>query len=679
LIALLLTACQGPGVLSDNDVSFESSQLDADAELEEWAGPLPCMQRPADPWELAAGDVPNTEHEPCVLPVPTEMRCDNPVPIFEDGDFVGDICPQDAEASGLTVVDLSEQWAPRVLGGSDELGHVPYRDVYLKLARQEFEDHPRWDRARGDRFLELYGIFPTPEVVFDRLADADRHQCHAGIEHRWLPELDERGIDTWRNMNEQRGDAATVPALIARLRDTAEMLELGSVDELAHHPEHGAYYKRFLQLSARVGAVAEMQQHLRCEGLLEAGREGLMDTSTIDAMQLYHRLHMVVSWQLDKQTAAVLMSNSRELDFLTLLRMLRERVVDATGLLADGTAAGVTGKVVGYEIDTPVFLTPLSDEPLADAARDRIAEATDAAARALSWTSPDDALAFVDEYGIPPVVAVRLPPRPYYHREHMELRVEIDRGDVWYDFPFASNGDRAYQPRERRPSLVVYADTETGSIPLVRWPTTVGSWKPERLADNRVKLVYKESPVGSRIYRDIVAGPRWIPPHSTPERDLMRPRGHGRWVPRHTTFGPDYASAYGLVMLIHHRVDGVRDGETVFTDQGIRSHGSVSYASILDGFSHGCHRLHNHRAVRLSGYLLAHRNHEVRGAIPLHFSRSIYWRNRRHRLTFESRGFRYELTPPVEVNVLRGRIFGRSSRPLAPRGLTRPMLKRYGM
>jgi hypothetical protein len=189
--------------------------------------------------------------------------------------------------------------------------------------------------------------------------------------------------------------------------------------------------------------------------------------------------------------------------------------------------------------------------------------------------------------------------------------------------------------------------------------------------------VYKESPTGKRIYRDIVAGPRWIPPRSTPTRDLLRPRGRGVWVPKYDSFGPHYASAYGIAMMIHHRVDQPPGGDPIYTDQGIRTHGSASYDSILDGFSHGCHRLHNHRAVRLTGFMLAHRKHEVRGPIPLDFHRTLYYRRTRETLHFESRGYRYELTPPVPLEVTRGRVMGSYSAPPAPRNLTAAHLKRY--
>src|SRR5690606_13455481 len=131
--------------------------------------------------------------------------------------------------------------------------------------------------------------------------------------------------------------------------------------------------------------------------------------------------------------------------------------------------------------------------------------------------------------------------------------------------------------------------------------------------------------------------------------------------------------AYGLTMMVHHRVDQPLEGEAFLTDQGIRSHGSVSYDSILDGFSYGCYRLHNHRAVRLAGLLLAHRRHAVRGDIPRDFHRRLVWRGRRVDLSFDTRGYQYELTPPVEVEVLAGTPRGHARSPRPPQRPTRPM------
>ena len=256
----------------------------------------------------------------------------------------------------------------------------------------------------------------------------------------------------------------------------------------------------------------------------------------------------------------------------------------------------------------------------------------------------------------------------------MELRAEIDRGDIWYDYPLTGKGLRRLPMPKRRPTLVLYANDGDREVALMRWGTTVGGWKPERVGGSRqVRMAYKESPVGHRIWRDVVVTPRWIPPRTTPKRDLVLPI-RGGWRLKRELMGPSYASAYGLVMLLHHRVDGPE----LVTDQGIRTHGSVSYGSIHKGTSHGCHRLHNHRAVRLGAFLLKHRKHIRRGAEPLPIVRPFLWRGKRLYLRFTTRGHRYELDPPVAVEVRRGRVMGQRQRPaVATSPLPVNLLRRF--
>jgi hypothetical protein len=156
----------------------------------------------------------------------------------------------------------------------------------------------------------------------------------------------------------------------------------------------------------------------------------------------------------------------------------------------------------------------------------------------------------------------------------------------------------------------------------------------------------------------------------------MRPTRQGMQLKR-DLLGPSYASAFGMVMLTHHRVDQ-REGKTFFTDQGIRTHGSVSYGSIEEGESHGCHRLYNHRAVRLASFLLKHRRHERRGPIAFDLRRNYIWSGRSFPVHFDNRGYRYELTPPIEVNVTRGQIVGDNKRPRGSVPLPANVRRRLG-
>src|SRR5262249_57085273 len=84
--------------------------------------------------------------------------------------------------------------------------------------------------------------------------------------------------------------------------------------------------------------------------------------------------------------------------------------------------------------------------------------------------APDDAAAFFRGHGRADFawlkVAARLPPLPEYYGPAMELSAEIDRGDVWYDFPFDAKGQRLPQPREHFPTFTLYVKWRGGEGPL---------------------------------------------------------------------------------------------------------------------------------------------------------------------------------------------------------------------
>jgi hypothetical protein len=246
----------------------------------------------------------------------------------------------------------------------------------------------------------------------------------------------------------------------------------------------------------------------------------------------------------------------------------------------------------------------------------------------------------------------------------MALAVEIDRGDVWYELPTRRG------PIAHRPTLTLYASTpDGGDIALVHWPTTIGGWKKEQWRGGRVGLRYKNSDVGTRLWRDLVVSPAWLPPPQTPARALVqRASGPRRWLPDTDLVGPGYASAYGLVMLVHHRRVEGPSGD-VWYDNGIRTHGTVSYHSILRSDSHGCHRLFNHSALQLASFLLRHRQHVAHGVQAKPFTHEFTWRGLTMKLPIPYRGFVFELTPPVEVDVLEGTLRGRIHR--VPKRLVR--------
>ena len=595
------------------------------------------------------------------------VTCDAPIPLFTEGHEVERLCPEEAARRGLTVIDLSNDFAPHIFDEAPELGAdgvPPYRTNYIALADE------RWDALPEDvdpeRFLELFGIYPTPRVLHARLSHTERHACHDAIDDAALSNF-EGTLRPWLLEQEpQRAQERRVRAGDRRFEAERVRLGLQTIEELEAHLLNPNALRWYLRDRLRTHAIRAMQDHLVCDDLFgrRGFERGVYDTRTAVALAAYQRQHTVVSsGSFTPETRAVLVRESREGDYLAVLRMLRERVVDATGVLEDGSAQHAWGTVFGRAVDPVEMRTDVGAGVSEHGAPDWISPATEAAATALGWTSPEGFLAFSESATQGLHVAVQLPALPAYHSAQMELRVEIDRGDVWYDYPYTEEGTRRAQSVRERPTLTLYARTNDGDIALIQWPTTIGGWTPEVDREGQVGLSYKESPAGAHVWRDVVAAPAWLPPPNTPDRELVRPyRGYS--VPNTTLFGPGYRSAYGLAMVMNHRIDApeVEGGEPTYVDESVRVHGSVSYGSILRGTSHGCHRLYNHLAVRLMGFLVRHRAHIRRGSIPARYIRDLNVGETPVELRILSRGYLYELTPPVPVNVLEGNVRGSARR-----------------
>ena len=248
----------------------------------------------------------------------------------------------------------------------------------------------------------------------------------------------------------------------------------------------------------------------------------------------------------------------------------------------------------------------------------------------------------------------------------MDLSIVVDRGDVWYDVPFDDKGHYKPQTRKRYPSLTLYSKVGGKQVALARWRTTIGGWRADQASNGYEYFRYKGSDVGPRVIRHVVSGPVWIAPASTPIRSLVKGKlVNGKWmdVVNYDELGPGYLSAYGLIAG-YFVVPG-QNGHNDF-DNGVRAHGSSDYLSIYsaNGYSHGCHRLPNHLAIRLYSFILKHRHMKVAGDQPMGFTRQFLWKNTVYEMRIPSRGYLYELDPPVPVNVLEGNIMGDLKKPI---------------
>jgi Putative peptidoglycan binding domain len=379
-------------------------------------------------------------------------------------------------AATSTLVDLSDDWVPRILSDdptSAEAGRQPYRAEFIRLVT-----HPA---DLDERFLELYGIPPSVTFMAARLLDETRHRCHA--------------------------DAPAIPLPA---------------------PHSGVR-----------ALVLAVQAHLRCEGLLDRSPDGVLDGATATALRLYQREQAIIgNGSLDAETREALATNSQELDFRALLRVLRERVVDATGIIEDGSALGRAGTVFGRRLQC----------------------------REMRWTD-------------------RLPP--------------LDRSLIG-----------GHETQAFRDGIVRLARPHHGT------GLVSTGYHPRRGAGaeaSRRRVQSQPGSGGSRVSLDPWARPARAP---SPPTHLER-RGVARLFRC-----PD----------AHAR--------------------PASYRSVLHGDSHGCHRLYSSLAIRLGSFLLAHRRSIRRGPIVAHYRRSVVWRGRRLPLRADTRGYLYELTPPVPVRVM---------------------------
>src|SRR4051812_25921751 len=350
-------------------------------------------------------------------PAPPAAAVAQPAPangtlmVVDGGRVVGQTTPEGARHDGLTVVDLSDDWLPYVFSETPEKPQ-PLRPYLIDLANGRFRSGRNYARPREDRFFEPFGIFPSLNLVRRRLADKKRHACHDRVKDAVLEELSPKNVIPPEELEK-------IPNPNPETAKETPMVTTGRT--ISPRPLT-AQEKR---------AVIAMQAHLRCEDLLSGKAvAGRMDRWTAEGLKVYQHLHQLAdSTKIDADTRAVLLGDSREHDFRLLLRVLRERVVDATGLLEDGSAVGVQGQVQGRVLDSPEF-QPLAvsadkDKPQADAppagptpagtapvapapgkpvaatdasakivpASDLIAPATNAAADALGWKSVDAVLA----------------------------------------------------------------------------------------------------------------------------------------------------------------------------------------------------------------------------------------------------------------------------------------------
>jgi hypothetical protein len=603
----------------------------------------PTPAPPIDPTEQAA---PRVETPSCA----------DAVLVVEQGVERGIKCA--STLRDVVIVDLRDQWTPRLF--SPREGKAPdFRATYLAIAAEK--DVTGKPLAPNDALSELYGIVPSFAIVRDRFAQQARHRCHAAIDSAPMAKL-------FRPLGQEHDGIVKLGAQQRRvigpqLERERVRRQLPDLAALKDDPELGPLYAKWKAAEEQHAGIVAAQQHLVCEGYLgPKDVDGMMSWATGHALELYQRRNFLMpNYRLDPETRTALATDPRELDFRFALRVLRERVVDATGVIEDGTAGTGPQQILGRWLDPEQMRAARGHaKPLPNAAPDLVSTTTEAAAKALGWTTPGATAAFLTRHPGGVQVALALPKAPAYHKAHMELSAVIDRGDVYYD--------DVPTPRvvQQRPSMVLYVDDGGTKRPLLRWPTTIGGWS-DVLLGGAVVQRWKESDVGPRVWRDLYAAPTWLPPTSTPDRDLVKWVSAGKWDLKRSIIGPGSHAAFGMMLLPHYLP--TKDGRML--DNGIGTHGSATVMSIQNGTSHGCHRLYNQLAVRLGTFLLAHRTHVVKGQKPEWFRRTVRFMGT-YPIKIDTRGFLYEMQPPVPIEVTKGRVLSSRQSPPAASAPARP-------
>jgi hypothetical protein len=606
-------------------------------------------------------------------PVAAEVL-EHPAPLWEHGKPGKSVDAHTAGAQGYLVLDLGEGWVPYIFSdGTDAAGQpLPnsYRETYLALARGEFPDNFQGERARDDKYLELYGIMPSLELLRTRFKDTANLACAKELD--LTPLVTFQGLVTYET-NEAAykavADYAYLHGQVQKYMKAQQVTTPDALDPSKLEDRDKDRVKRFLKVAPEYLAVEATQKLLKCEGFFE-GRghyvRGALDWNTRDALAEFERRHRVYSWgYLGKDTLAVLRVTPVEAERQGVLRVLLERAIHAAGVLEDGsmgslpdgrprTFKGADGK----------------DHPIPDL----VSELEQRVVEGFGLQTPESTLAWLESLGpLPPgehrLVALRAPQLPEYYDGDMDLTLDYDRGDVWYDFPYDEQGNERAQPVERRPKVTIYTRYNDQKIPLARYGTTIGGWRSEQIGDT-VMWAYKESPAGPRVWDEIVASPVWLPPDTTPPKDMLarkkkRKANEPEYEINYHETGPSYASAYGLVAAYHKNYFEKPDGTILIgNDEGIRTHGSVDYMSIMRRHSHGCHRLLNHIAVRLMSFVLEHRPHTRLGNEHLGFKKQFTYEDQTYLMDIKEGGYVFKLDTPLKVNVEEGRIRGKQKTPI---------------
>ena len=460
-----------------------------------------------------------------VVAAPPKARALKPVPLWKDGKVAGEFDVAAPKTSREVVMDLGEEWVPyifteRSLPTEQPVAQSTYRATYLALARGEYPTDHHGQRAKKDRYLELYGILPTLNLLRARFREAQKQDCATKLDLEPLKQY-QRIVPYVDNPKAKR-DSSQFLSVEQRVKQMVAKQGVegpSKLDASRLSAAEKGVLKQYEKIAPTALVIRAAQARLACEGFFDPRAnhtDGALDWATNEAIALFERKHRVFGWGfISRDTVEALKEPPLEGERQAVIRVLTERAIHSAGFIEDGsttkgdkppTFRGKDGK----------------DHPIPNLEK----ELRESLVKAFGLETPESTLAWLDSLGDIPgekLLAFEGPEVPEYHSTNMDLSVVIDRGDVWYEFPYDDQGKERPQPVQRRPMMTISTEYLGQKFPIARFGTTIGGWRSE-LIDGTEMWKYKGSPVGQRVWKQIVAAPVWLAPPGTPARTLLTPR-----------------------------------------------------------------------------------------------------------------------------------------------------------
>src|SRR5262249_35406141 len=234
-------------------------------------------------------------------------------------------------------------------------------------------------------------------------------------------------------------DAAWLDKSIAAVASPIPLARDKAIEQVRADPKLRGRVDRYTRGQARVRAVRAMQARLLCEGLLSARSRytpAMYDLPSHEALATWERKHDIFGWGfLGGETLGMLLRPTRELSLEAFKRVLAERVADAAGIVEDGSINNLRKKNPPTWRDASGAIQPVPN---------LIDDHVKALMAAIGVATPEEMIAFLRAHkdALPTLhIAYKAPPLPEYYQpeegaSQMNVSVVIDRGDIWYDFPF---------------------------------------------------------------------------------------------------------------------------------------------------------------------------------------------------------------------------------------------------